>query len=248
MPYSEAELLDEIRAVAEAAETTGAPSLQDFREQSDIADTTVLRRFDSWQAAVKKAGFEPNEPVTEIPDEKLLTELQRVADEVNRVPTMAQMREQGNYAPSTYKNHFGSWTAALTEAFGETQEAGAHVSNEALLDELRRVADAHGSPPRFDDMRDHGSHRPRTYARRFGSWRDAIEAAGLEPPDARRIPTADLLADLRRLRDELGTKPKSTDVVADGEYGLATYQRRFGSWQAACDAAFDSAEESAANE
>lgn len=239
MRYSDTDLLEEIRAVAEATDSTGAPSLQDFREHSDIADTTVLRRFDSWQAAVSQAGFEPHEPTTAIADEDLIAELHRLADVVDRVPTGPQMREQGEYAPSTYKDHFGSWSGALAEAFGETAEAGAHVSNAELLSELRRVADAHGSPPRFDDMRDHGAHRPRTYVERFGSWHAAIEAAGLEPPEPDRIPTADLVADLHRLREELGEQPTSTDVVADGEYGLATYQRRFGSWQATVDAVFE---------
>ena len=230
MRYSDEELLDEIRAVAAQTDGDTAPSLQDFRQHSSIADTTVLRRFDSWQAAVEKAGFEPHDPTTSVPDTDLLAELHRLADEVGRIPTIPQMNERGEYAASTYQNHFGSWSAALDEAFDDTSEAGARVSNNELLKELQRIGEEYRSPPRFEDMRRHGSHRARTYTHRFGSWDDALTAAGFEPRGSHKIPTADLVADLQRLRDELGEPPSSTDVVEQGEYGLATYQRRFGSW------------------
>ena len=240
--YTDEELLDEIRSVAEQLDDKRTPSLQDFRDYSTIADTTILRRFDSWQAAVEQAGFEPHEPTTAISDADLITELQRLADEVDRIPTIPQMNEHGKYAASTYKNHFGSWSAAVEEAFDDTTEAGATVSNNELIAELQRVADEHQRPPRFEDMREHGHHRARTYTDRFGSWDDALTAAGFEPRGSHKIPTSDLLADLHRLRDELGEQPASTDVVADGEYGLATYQRRFGSWSAAVEAAFSETE------
>lgn len=240
--YSDEELLEEIRTVAAQVDDKSAPSLQDFRQHSSIADTTILRRFDSWQAAVEQAGFEPHEPTTAASDSDLLAELQRLADEVDRVPTIPQMNDHGNYAASTYKNHFGSWSAALEEAFDDTTEAGATVSNKELIAELQRVADKHRSPPRFEDMREFGAHRARTYTNRFGSWDDALAAAGFEPRGGHKIPTGDLLADLHRLRDEFGEQPTSTDVVEHGQYGLATYQRRFGSWSNAVAAAFSKTE------
>lgn len=236
--YSDEELLEEIRLVATKIDGERAPSLQDFRRHSSIADTTILRRFDSWQAAVEQAGFEPHEPTTAVSDADLLDELHRLADEIDRIPTIPQMNDRGNYAASTYKNHFGSWSAALEEAFDDTSEAGATVSNSELIAELQRVADEHRVPPRFKDMREHGTHRARTYTNRFGSWDDALAAAGFEPRGSHKIATGDLLADLHRLRDELGEKPTSTAVVEHGEYGLATYQRRFGSWGDAVEAAF----------
>ena len=90
-------------------------------------------------------------------------------------------------------------------------------------------------------MCEHGPHSMNTYLQRFGSWADALEAAGLDVPDRNKITDAELIADLHRLRDELGERPTSTDVARDGEYGLTTYQRRFGSWGKAASAAFDDA-------
>ena len=257
--YSDADLLDEIRRVADVAGADGAPSLQDFRDHSDIADTTVLRRFDSWNAAVAKAGFEPNDPQQRIPTEDLLDELQRLHDEIGRAPTIAEMKDQGEYWPSTYKNRFGSWAEALDTAFDDIDAddvyasraaadpenpgtPGPHVSGEELLEDLRALADELGEPPRFKEMVEHGDHRARTYTKRYGSWAEALEAAGLDPEDrsggTQAVSTDALIADLYRLRDELGEEPTSTDVARDGEYGLATYQRRFGSWGEAAAAAF----------
>lgn len=237
MQYSDEELLDEIRRVATVADSDGAPTLQQFRDHSSIADTTILRRFDSWQAAVSQAGFEPRSPTTRIADADLKTALRELCDEVGRIPTGTQMNELGPYSRSTYQEHFGSWSAALDATFEETSEAGAHVSNKELLAEIRRVADEHSTPPRFADMRKHGDHQARTYIKRFGSWREAVAEAGIDPPEPQRVPTADLIADLERLRDELDKRPTSTDVVEHSEYGLATYQRRFGSWGEAVDTA-----------
>jgi len=236
--YSDEDLLDEIRRVADVADADGAPTLQQFDEHGEIADTTVMRRFGSWNDAVAKAGFDPNPPETEVPTDDLLEELHQLREDLGRIPTGDQVNEHGQFSRSTYQKRFGSWSAALDEAFDDTSEAGAHVSNAELLAELERVADEYGTPPRFEDMRQHGHYRARTYVGRFGSWDDALDAAGIDPP-TREIPTADLIADLHRLRDELGERPTSTDVAREGEYGLATYQRRFGSWGEAAAAAFD---------
>jgi len=254
--YSDEDLLDEIRRVADVADADGAPTVTQFDEHSDIADSTVHRRFGSWNQAVAKAGFEPNPPETAISNEELAAELHRLRDELGHLPTIPEMNEHGAYWASTYKNHYDSWTAALVEVFDEvTQEnindfrdqdgapppgsPEARVSDETLRESLHALADELGRTPTSKEMRKDGAHSDRTYMRRFGSWNDALEAADLDPPDQNKITDAQLIADLHRLRDELGERPTSTDVAREGEYGLATYQRRFGSWGEAAAAAFD---------
>ena len=256
--YSDEELLDELRRVADIAGSDGAPSISEFDEYSDISDSTIRRRFGSWNAGVERAGFEPHQGGTTISDDELATELQQLRDEVGHAPTKAEMDAQGAYAAATYKNRFGSWTAALVETFDDVTpplsargsqdgaqltpsnpDFGPRVSTGDLLADLEALADDLGHSPTSEDMRKHGSHSTSTYMRRFDSWTDALEAAGLDTPDRNKITDAELIADLHRLRDELGERPTSTDVARDGKYGLATYQRRFGSWGEAAAAAFD---------
>ena len=254
--HSDEELLDELRRVADVADSDGAPSISEFDEYSDIADSTIHRRFGSWNTSVERAGFEPRQGETRISDNDLAAELQRLRDEVGQPPTQVEMDEQGAYSPATYTNRFGSWTAALVETFDDVTESSLsslrsvtddgsklskrpHVSDEDLLTDLQALAEELGRSPSSKDMREHGSHSVNTYMRHFGSWNDAMEAADLDPPDQNKITDAELIADLHRLRDELGERPTSTDVAREGEYGLATYQRRFGSWGEAAAAAFE---------
>ena len=239
MAYSDEELLEDIRAVADVVKRS--PSLQDYRDHGAYAATTITRRFNSWQGAVARAGFEPHDADAEIPEAELVEELQRLGDELGKSPTVEAMNTDGKYWASTYKRRFGSWSAALTEAGFEPADARMEdqISHEDLLTAIERLAVEVDGPPTFQDMDDRGAYAARTYVNRFGSWNAAVEAAGFEPRSSGRVDDAELLADLRRLRETLGRKPTSTDVREHGQYGLATYQRRFGSWSAALDAALE---------
>lgn len=239
MSYSDRELLDDIRAVATIVER--APSIQDYRDHGEYAATTITRRFESWQDAVARAGFEPHAANTELSTEELLEEVKRLAAAHEKRPTVGLMNDKGQYWVSTYRQRFGSWTNALIEAGFEPADARTidQISDEKLLTELKELADTSGVGPTFQEMEHDGAYSPRTYVDRFGSWNDALEAAGLEPRKPGRVSEEKLLADLHRLRDELGTQPVANDIRERGKYSLATYQRRFGSWSGAKDAAFD---------
>ncbi|OYR42869.1 homing endonuclease associated repeat-containing protein [Halorubrum sp. Hd13] len=244
MAYSDAELLDDIQAVATVVER--APSIQDYRDHGEYAVTTITRRFDSWQDAVARAGFEPHTAESEIPTDELLAELRHLAEEHDTRPTADLMNDEGKYWVSTYRRRFGSWTNALAEAGVEPADArtAEEISDEELLAALDKLATARGVTPSFEEMERDGPYSPRTYVNRFGSWTAALEAVGLEPRGSGRVSDADLLAELRCLRAELGTKPVADDVREEGAYSLTTYQRRFGSWSGAKDAAFDESESS----
>lgn len=106
------------------------------------------------------------------------------------------------------------------------------MPEEDLLDALRQFADQIGRTPTMREMRDRGPHSSSVYAERFGSWFEAIEAAELDP-DARhlpRIPTEELLDELRRLADELDHSPTRREMRRYGNYSDTTYVHRFGSW------------------
>ena len=59
---------------------------------------------------------------------------------------------------------------------------GPQYTDDELLDGLRQLAEDVGrTPPLKRDMADRGPYAPRTYQLRFGSWSQAVEAAGFTP-------------------------------------------------------------------
>ncbi|EMA69330.1 hypothetical protein C461_03178 [Halorubrum aidingense JCM 13560] len=179
MPYSDGDLLAEIRRVADVVDAEDGPTLQQFKDHGEIAHTTVTRRFGSWNDAVERAGFDSRPPEPEIPAADLLDELHRLSDELGERPTVTTMNEHGEYWASTYKRRFGTWNDGLEAAGFEptpprTEE---RITDDELLAELKRLAGSDGRPPTFQQMSEEGAYAARTYVNRFGSWNAAIDAA-----------------------------------------------------------------------
>lgn len=99
----------------------------------------------------------------------------------------------------------------------------------------------------------------------FGSWNEAIVAAGLVPLPQGGLPKSEqrrlerlgkysgvsqiqgvtddeLLDDLWRLARELGRRPSGNQIGAKGRYGKDVYLKRWGTWAAAYEAAKSRAE------
>ena len=62
--------------------------------------------------------------VREITDGDLITEFQRVVDELGKTPTREEMDEHSEYSISTYRRRFGSWNEAVAEAGFEPRRWG----------------------------------------------------------------------------------------------------------------------------
>ncbi|WP_226043305.1 HNH endonuclease [Natrinema sp. DC36] len=79
--YSKAELLEEIERVADEIDRT--PRTKDINSHAKFHTSTLLRRFDSYSAALQEAGFEPNhKPSIEVECDNCGTEFSRIQSEV----------------------------------------------------------------------------------------------------------------------------------------------------------------------
>jgi len=253
--YSDSELLNELKRLAE--EFDHPPTLRELREHGKYAATTYYNRFGSFQKALEAAGFSARSPNARISNDNLISELHRVADKTNTgktpkktnsgdhndtPPTAADMNEYGNYWASTYRRWFGSWNAALRAAGFDPLYTT--VTEADLITELRRLAEELNKTPTFAEMNEQGRHGARTYVRRFGSWNDALETAGLKSRASSTISDEELISELRQLANRLGERPSAQQMDDHGEYASATYQRHFGSWSATLDKGFTQADES----
>jgi len=84
---------------------------------------------------------------------------------------------------ATLRSHFGSFSAALDAAGVEPRPRRTDVrwTDEAIIEALRDLAYQHDRPPRPDDLDNSAHELPgiEVIALRFGSWHEAITAAGL---------------------------------------------------------------------
>ena len=165
--------------------------------------------------------------------------------EEGRPPMQADLQDEPD-APHklTYRNRFESWEQALQKA-GFSAEAveerakrrddGRVYTEEELLDELRDFADEFGRPPRRVEIQEQSDISVSTFSRRFGSFNDALRAAGLsvtKPHDVDpKYSREELLEYIRELTAEQLQPPSAADMNdAEGVPNANTYQLRFGSW------------------
>lgn len=231
MPGKQA-LLDDLHRLA--SELDEPPTSRDVREQGEFSLTTYRSTFGSWSNALEAAGFSVQRSGQSYSTEALLDEIQRLADDLGHPPTQQELRKHGKYSISPYRDRFGSWSAALDAAGLEGRRP--EISREDLLDELNRLANALDRRPTSEDMREQGSYSVETYRRRFGSWGDALEAAGIAT-SSKRIPEEELIAELQRLGEEFDAPPTQRITREHGKYSPTTYANRFGSWRSAVETA-----------
>ena len=113
------------------------------------------------------------------------------------------------------------------------------ITNETIIDDMRRVAVLIGKPTlTYDEYDKNGTCRTRTVEVRFGSWNAALSAAGLEV-SRRKLTEKDLFENLLAVWLRLGRQPMSTDMqskaTTGNKYGRNTYANRFGSWRKALE-------------
>jgi hypothetical protein len=122
--------------------------------------------------------FENTRPM--MSNEEILADLQRVASQLG-VPTLPirQYQVNGKFSHATVKKRFRSWNTALAAA-GLAVVFVHELPDEELFDNLRQVWITLGRQPRKRELRPPLSRFTFSpYARRFGSWLEAMRAFAL---------------------------------------------------------------------
>ena len=230
---SRKKLLDEIKRVA--GKLGYAPTTTQMKHHADYGVTTYLKRFGTWNDAVREAGFEPMR-VVNVSEAELLRALTELSNDLGRTPNAVEMDEDGKYSVGTYDRRFGSWNNALKQAGLELNNQ-VDISKPKLLDGLQVLGEELGRTPRVLDMEMDGPYSGSVYGRAFGSWNSAIQQAGFEPNVRSDIPRAELIEEIHRLANELGHTPRRREMDDDGDIDSTTYMSTFGSWNNALEEA-----------
>jgi hypothetical protein len=111
------------------------------------------------------------------------------------------------------------------------------VSNEEIISDIQRVAKLAGTKiVSFRLYSKMGDYSPHTAALRFGTWNEALVAAGLEIASERNINDERLFENLMRLWEYYGRQPRFRELAyPPSVISSGPYQRRFLSWMKALE-------------
>jgi len=146
--YSDEQILEELRASAERLRRS--PTMKEFAAdpESGVHPQTVIEHFGSWNAAKRAAGLMPRRFATR---QELIGQLQRLGEELGRIPTAQDIRDRRGTMPSAslYWHTFGSLTTALREAGFDVAVGEERL--ERAIEQGCALAQAIGRLPRFGD-------------------------------------------------------------------------------------------------
>lgn len=116
--------------------------------------------------------------------------------------------------------------------------SGMSVSDEELLADLRTVATRLGKRTVGQkEYRKLGQYDDTTTSDRFGTWNNALRAAGLAVSNDVNIPDERLFENLLNLWQHLGRQPRRAELASrPSTISQSPYNRRFGSWTGALTA------------
>jgi 5-methylcytosine-specific restriction endonuclease McrA len=171
--------------------------------------------------------------------ETLLADIMAVAKLLRtESPTTEQYEKHGQFSPSTIIKRFHGWKAALSAAGLKPVNNNGGTENAEALADLKRVSqllDRHTVTT--TEYGAHGHFASSVLARRFGSWNQALVAAGLNPSRRYRVPDDELFENLEYMWQSLGRQPKYMEVEKPlSRFSAGTYEARFGGWRKALEA------------
>lgn len=112
------------------------------------------------------------------------------------------------------------------------------ITDAELLDDLRRVAQILGSQTvRYSEYPVHGRCASRVFETRFGSWNEALLAAGLQVGRRQDIFDVELFENMQHVWVVYGRQPRREEMARPtSAFAKGTYEHRFGGWRKALEA------------
>jgi hypothetical protein len=107
--------------VAIARHRRRRPSRREFLSSTGIPESTVLRFFPSWNAAVRAAGLKPNTRNQRREDRELLEDWGQAVRKNHKIPSRRTYCHSGTFDQSTVTRRFGCWSK-VPEAFRKFAE------------------------------------------------------------------------------------------------------------------------------
>jgi len=112
------------------------------------------------------------------------------------------------------------------------------VSNDEISKDIAEVSKKLGktSISKKEYIENNGKYAATTIRRRFGSWNDATEKAGLNKNEQINNSEVELLENILNVWVKLGRQPRYGEIQKPlSNLSIATYEKRFGGWRNALE-------------
>jgi hypothetical protein len=245
-PFTRADLIEQLNNLAAAiGRSPSEADVVSASKNGTCARPNAFKRvFGTFYTALVEARLA--QPITE---ELLVTQLQDLGRALGRLPSHAdidQAHGEGRCAAvSTFVRWFGSVrTARMAAGLGGKRVTP--ISDDEVLLPLKELAAKLGRSPTMSEVkaacRKGECYSANSYSRRFGTYHNALKAAGVKVTT--RPATIDkgmLIKQLRNLTKRLGRVPTNDDIDQASQSrelsSRKTYVNHFGSMRAASEEA-----------
>jgi len=120
----------------------------------------------------------------------------------------------------------------------ELDDYNRNIPDNLLIEDLALVAKKlDKASVTHEEYNLNGKYSSTTYLRRFGSWFNALEKAGLQKTRTpANIPDEDLFKNLEEIWIKIGRQPRYQEIQKPlSKYHAGTYENRFGTWRKALE-------------
>ena len=175
---SDQEIIDDVIKTAKKLNTTTLTT-DEYTLNGTYHSSTLIKRFGSWKKVLElcSLGVKGHNFKYTFTDFDLIQDLKRVADIYGKNSVTAkEYNVYGTYNSHTLIRHYGSWNKILELAHLEIN-INRNLTNEEMFAEIERIWILLGRQPTTSDIKKGISkYSLYSYARRFGGWRDALQA------------------------------------------------------------------------
>ena len=176
---SKDELLEDLCIVAKKLNKSYL-SRSEYEKNGKYSATPYINNFGSWLVACKEAGLRTTrnkEDFVHISDEDLLEDMVQVSKLLKKKSISTKdYSDYGKYKVQTILSRFLKWSEALKKANLE-QTNFKIIGDKDLFVDIERMWIQKGKQPTSTDVKNGLSeYSLNTYSRRFGGWRNALEA------------------------------------------------------------------------
>jgi hypothetical protein len=171
-------------------------------------------------------------------DDELINDLKAVATKMGKTEiTRSEYQKLGRYSESTLRKRFGGWIKVIEKAGLNTKRG--YYSDDEMIKEMQRISRNIDSGTLSKSIFDKSSmiSNPATIEKRFGTWINALEKAGIRIASSqKRYSEEELFINIEIVWEYHGKKPNFGDMNENpSKISGNTYLNHFGTWRKALE-------------